>query len=229
MERNRRKKLIIEFNGLPGTGKSTICSKLENYFIAEGYSTIRQFYKTENQSVQSMIFHPKWGYVFIRLFLSSMFVRPLRCRIHGIVSIVKYARMYIEFSRHSRDTVLITDEGLVQAFLSFFHIDSINDNCFLSHLVEFICGICVNFVRVDCYNDAKTVSQRIIGRGNTGARLDSFEETDLLDALNVQNHNLSIIREAFSNYSHFQQVITVDTNNVPSSNAQFIFESVSHK
>ena len=227
MERISRPKLIIEFNGLPGAGKSTISTELEALFTKSGISSIRSYYSKESQKDNKSLFLSlRWCQVLIRLFFLSMTVHPRKDRWPGIIAFVKYLRMYTDFLMSSCDYILITDEGLVQAITSFFHIDTINSHKLMARFIGYIKKADLEFIRVDCQNDINLVYSRIKGRGTTGARLDIMDGQDLLDALEIQSNNLMTIRNCFSESLH-QKVIQLDTNISPSVNANYVFSQAS--
>lgn len=227
MEGISRSKLILEFNGLPGAGKSTISTELQALLTNNGISSIRSYYsKQSHRNNKSLFLSLRWCHALICLFLLSKKVHPKNDRRPGVIAFVKYLRMYTDYLMSSCDSVLIADEGLVQAITSFFHIDTISSNKVLGRFIGYIKKSNIEFIRVDCQNDINRVYLRIKGRGTTGARLDVMDGQALFEALEIQSNNLTTIRNSFSDSLH-QRVIRLDTNLSPSINANYIFSQVS--
>lgn len=227
MGRNSQPKLILEFNGLPGSGKSTISSELESLFNNNGISSIRSYYsKGFHRNNKTLFLNPKWCYVIICLFFFAMKVYPRKDRKSGVIAFVSYLRMYTDYLRAAQDTILIADEGLVQAITSFFHLDAISSHRQIERFLSFIKKDKIEFIRVDCQNEIDIAFSRIKGRGETGARLDVMEGKELMEALVVQSDNLRLIRDIFSN-ALYQRVIHIDTKLSPAFNASVIYNELS--
>ena len=199
------KKTIIEFNGLPGTGKSTIARSLESQLISSGVKAIRSY-----GSIQPKVSFGYWKYCLC-ICLFSFRIRPLKIRKNGISAFLKYVRMYPYFVKSSSDDVLIIDQGLLQAILSIAHTDQLVVTNSLRRLVKSVIPSDARFIRVDCECSPELSFSRIRERGITGGRLDVMPDSELTESLTVQNKSLTQLRQVFDDTRIDMTAIELDT------------------
>lgn len=224
MEQTCNGQYIIEFNGLPGTGKSTIANYIESILKGQGYVVYREYFCNQHQrNNKSLFFSMRWLLLIAKICLLSLSIKPLKNRINGIIAFVKYLRMYYVFYKIETNAILITDEGIIQAITSIFHLDRIEDDSIVKKILNLVKDRGMLIFRVDCKSDVELSSSRIEQRGLTGARLDSLEPKKRIDALMTQAANLDVIR-SLSSEALYWSAIAVDTSLSPEYNAQIICE-----
>ena len=222
MEHACCKKYVIEFNGLPGTGKTTIANYVESLLKDSGLDISREYYKRQkHKNNRTLLVSAKHLLLITKLFLLSLFICPLRKRVNGIVAFAKYIRMYDDYSKRDGGSILITDEGIIQAISSIYHRDRIKNKRIINVLLRIINNNGLSIVRIDCTSNVALSSSRIIERGLTGARLDSLGYQERIEALATQSFNFGVIRERASNLLSWD-CINVDTSLRPEVNAQVI-------
>lgn len=223
MESVSKYKLIIEFNGLPGTGKTTIANYVESTLKEQGLKVYREFYYNEkHKNIKSIFVSVKWSFLAFRLFLLTILIKPRKNRKNGIIAFVKYIRMYHDYLRSKDNSVLITDEGILQAITSIYYLDPIINKQIVERLIN---NVSIKIVRVDCLSNVELSAQRIEQRGITGARLDRLESNTRTSALSIQASNFEIIR-TLANEILDMDCIVVDTIESPVKNACLVCEKI---
>lgn len=226
MEQTCNGQYIIEFNGLPGTGKSTIANYVESVLKGQGCVVYREYFCNQHQrNNKSLFFSMRWIMVISRLYLLSLSIKPLKNRINGVIAFAKYLRMYYVFYKKETNAILITDEGIIQAITSIFHLDRLEDDSIVKKILNWVNDRGMLIFRVDCKSDVELSSSRIEQRGLTGARLDSLEPKKRIDALMTQAANLDVIRSLTSEALDWS-AIAIDASLSPGYNAQIICEKI---
>ena len=122
--------MIIEFTGLPGSGKSTICKELENWLKSLGYDVVNWIYYTSHMSKirrvahkikVSMIFlwaHPILFRGVFRLVRASRQNRK-KDVLSQLLNLVYVSALYQLYSKEKyQDTIVLFDQGKIQALIS---------------------------------------------------------------------------------------------------------------
>lgn len=223
MESFNRPSIIIEFNGLPGTGKTTISRCLNKYLSENGIITLTDFSKNRirrnhySTLLNLSCLHLKWI-----LFRYWNTINTTDNRTGRDFVIMHFFRMYKDFL-NTKGCVLIKDQGIIQALLSMAHLNRINSSKPLDEVVKYLFRSDVMFVRIDCKTDVNISYDRINSRPTFNARLDNISNDQLMHSLSTQSHNLSIIRDSFNSiYSSNMMVLRIDTNEPYTKNAELI-------
>ena len=109
---------IIEFNGLPGVGKSTITQCLENLAKKQEIPFYKTYYRHsfERRAI-SLIFRP----TILKLLPSIMRYAKAYCskgQIKYMVGFLAYVREYLDFKKEIKRGLLVSDQGIVQDFIN---------------------------------------------------------------------------------------------------------------
>lgn len=217
---------IIEFNGLPGSGKSTITSKLK--LIAE-----QNKWKVEDSSC-----FKKFGTSPYMVFLNHkcLALLPLLIRLKGlriynkkeigqIIRFLNYVRSYECFIKmQPKSAVLLQDEGIIQALVSILFVDPIDGKYnVIRKIFNRLKGYGINWYQVNLDNDAQLSYERIIKRGTNLGRMDLMNEKELKASLNIQKETFSFIRNVVSDSGIATSIMNVDTCGNAEQNASIIF------
>lgn len=219
------KKIIIEFNGLPGCGKSTVVDKL--LFNLENTTIPYDLPFGKFRRMISALFDGSVSF----LFFSSMFI--LKCRssnwkekINNLLGAHYYYQMYLHFVNHSSYKYLVVDQGLLQFISSFAYMDKIESENWLIKLFK-ICNKGIyksNIAVINCDVDIDTSLSRISKRGKPdNSRLDMLYRISperARVALLTQKTNFEIIRRIAikADFSAFS--INLDMSKTPDENVQ---------
>ena len=197
--------MIIEFNGLPGTGKTTVCKALAARLEGNRPYTFGRFPK--DGRIKRYISYVTEGCVtFYKLgikFSDSVCIsngvtdKEIIKKNRGLIfRLIKYYRAYLAFCRKARkDEVMLMDEGLVHGLLTTAHGREITSTEQLDAFLRFLKKKGIALTCVNCLADVSLSEGRIAGRGDTGARLDVCDAEERARILTVQEKNLAIIRQ----------------------------------
>lgn len=214
--------MIIEINGLPGIGKTTVAKALGS-ILEENKRKCIYRYETQKSFVERYI-----GYLFdgsIPLyFLLSKYVKTFENdrmnRIRIASTVVFYYRMYRDFEKKHLDEIMIIDQGIVQALISIAYASAIPSFFELEAIIEYI-EKKVHFLRIDCINAISISNDRIITRNTSAGRLDVLKEEKRVSVLEIQKHNFKVVR-AVSDRISANLLTPIDTQSRPEVNAELI-------
>lgn len=218
--------VVFEFNGLPGTGKTTIQNELGKLFKADNIEYCTLYYKQKlHQRAVSLLLSPWLLGLFFKLKSYTKFFAKKQNRSWHIAGILSFVRSYRDFPLQDEIKVLIQDQGVVQNFVSIAHHDPIRSIESLDKAIDWIVKKKATFVRIECELDAELSMQRIQLRATTGSRLDTMGIEERKQILLTQQDNFRIVREAFDKSGAFP-VISISTRLKPEENAQIIYQQM---
>lgn len=222
MENNIGSSIIIEFNGLPGCGKSTVCRALENLLNEKKITTSQRYYrKAHHQHFSSLLFdYHSWIITFIAI-LYSLTIKPLRVRKLYPFVLASFYRMYRNFRSDNKNTVLLVDQGVIQAFVSLSFLDDLKINRLCKWLVMFYCSQKVKFVRIDCNSNIESAAHRIKSRLQHGIRFEKMTDDELSKNMLQQCGSFSKIRSLFDKCQ--SESIKIEMEKDPNENALIIY------
>ena len=121
MEFVNKKTVIVEFNGLPGTGKTTISRLLAENLVKEYDKVFCGYYRHSYQDyTYSMFMSPSYYCRALSIYrYSRCFITPKSIR-YSLVPL-KYIRMYEHFVKDKVNGGLIIDQGFIQGLISLAH------------------------------------------------------------------------------------------------------------
>lgn len=227
------KPVLVEFNGLPGSGKTTVANLLFNKLEASGYNVDQR----ENTYLINRMgsLGRKWrmlksGGVILpwRLFNFYLSIEPLRLdRLHQIKRIYawtsSYVRLYGEGGRGW--DVVIVSEGFVQAVVSAVFLDVFGKKKELQDLLSYFLAKNFNIVIVDCVIDENEASERILARKGTKGRFDQMAVTHLEGNLARHNRNLEIVRRNLR-YMGCPETVKIDMGKTAEENCELVYQFV---
>lgn len=221
METHTRGPVVIEFNGLPGCGKTTTARALRDTFAESHYSSVFSYYK-------SSWFRKKIGQLFwyknirllIRLLRLALSQKNFFASLPGVLAICRYNQMYNMFAQNGED-ILIIDQGIVQGFLSMSHTNAIANIILLDKIARHLHFKDLSLIMVNCDISVKESLKRIKERQTNGGRLDKMSFLDLVKALRVQDNNLQIIRSCIMGNIPLA-CITINTHDTVKDNVEKI-------
>ena len=217
---------IIEFNGLPGTGKTTISQLLEEYLRKENIPVYNSnFRHSFSEKTYSLLLAPGYFRRIIELHnYSKHFVNTPSLR--NTLIPLRYIRMYNHFVNDNKSGDLIIDQGFVQGLISLAHTEFFPKEDDLANLLASSClqRIPIIFINCDCSVD-KTI-QRLLSRQSQGSRLQLLEYDELKRAMMVQYNNLKTLRSLMTKVYPDIRCISVDAELSPESNAKTIIDKI---
>jgi thymidylate kinase len=221
------KSIIIEFNGLPATGKTTIANALVSLLEEDGIQCVRHFLKHKWQKNGRTVFlSPKLFRLFVILKRFADSIKPPRNRFTHIMGEMYHYRSYRDLLHDLKDKrVFIVDQGLIQSIISIAHTDRILDEDSLKKVVSYYCDNNIEFFCVNCKVDPNLSFERIRNRPDNTARMHQIPREQLLDAMKMQAVNFDMVRRFFSDRLNVK-VVNIDTELDPADNARIIYNAI---
>lgn len=198
--------IIVDFNGLPGCGKSTYVSTLYKK-ITEAGDICYLFNKNEY-----MVLHNKAGKIkdYMRLLLLPNFVYCIKMllkwkktKFNRKISIKdkiwKTLRIVIlddKIHRLSKieDGILLIDQGIIQDYADFFIDKELSENEIMRYTNKFA-DIANKIIFVNCKITVEETIKRIKKRDRKKYDVDKMPEKELKEYLRLQQENLTKIRK----------------------------------
>lgn len=217
--------MIIEFNGLPGTGKTTVAESLKHKLESDGIVCSLN-YNVEESKIKryfSYLFDGSIHLYFLGIKYADKSSVPLNKEKRRMVQLlIGYYRMYRTFMKKESDKVLIIDQGIIQAFISIVHTDKLISTVELNRILRFLKKRGIDFKRVSCKTDVELSASRIRLRNTDAGRLDKFFGLELFSALKEQENSFEKIRKSANEILPAAEII-IDTNLPIEENANIIY------
>lgn len=233
---NIKKPVLVEFNGLPGSGKTTVANLLYSRFETAGYNVDER----ENTYLINRLgsFSRYWkmlksGGILLpwRLFSYYLSIEPLKLdRLRQVKRIYDWTASYVRlFEQGGRGwDVVIVSEGFVQAVVSAVFLDDFGKKKELQHMLGYFLNRNFNIVIVDCIIDESVATKRIMSRlGKTG-RFDRMAVTHIEGNLIRHNKNLEIVRRNLR-YMGCPETVRIDMEKSPEENCELVYQVVERK
>ena len=219
---NFKNPIIIEFNGLPGSGKTTTSKILQNRFECNKQKTFnRYFRKKYHRNVYSVLFTFRYRKI-LKAIIKYLNAFPTKVKKSIVYSYVSYIRMYNNFFDDNNKGVLLIDQGIVQSLISLAHNKSLPVNDDLRDLLLSSKFNRIPIIFINCLSDEKLSMSRIEAREFRGARVDTMNKTEMYRTLCAQSRNFDKIRTALKELYPDLHVINIDMNESPESNVELI-------
>lgn len=186
----------MEFNGLPGSGKTTLANLLKSKLDLQGHKTFLRYYKHSfPYRHYCTLFLPHY---YRLIYLINQYSHSFSTRKSLIrkLSIVNYVKMYIDFVSNNKSGILIIDQGILQSIVSLAFDELFPDNDKLIAILQ-ECGIGdLPLVIVNCSVPLAISEERIEKRGpkSSGFRLDSLDVEKRVNVLETESVNFETIR-----------------------------------
>jgi len=200
--------MIIEFNGLPGCGKTTIKTTLMNKINQKIKSIGVSDYSAENSGklkrlfvklgrILSIIcpFNLNFSLKCLKLYFKSSSVTEFLSKsfYEDLIAVSYIVYLYREYKKN-KNRVLVVDEGIIQVISSAITVKNVKEkyiddiiNDFLALKKRYM------FINYDC--DVNLSFERIKKRNRNSAAIDSLEGESLIGYLNKYKLNLNEIRQ----------------------------------
>lgn len=220
------KPIIVEFNGLPGLGKTTVSKLLIDELNREGYTTIRNY----RRNVFHTLHHPFPELYNLKLFrLVSAYAKsipPVGTRRTHVHWTNFYAQKYESIMKDCNVDFAIIDEGIIQFFQAMAYDDNLPESSLVDSIVMELKLKGIQFIRVDLVNNVEIAARRVLSRPSRGLAYESMKQDELFSTLRTEAANFEYLRSVFSKVYKDQVVITINTLDDPERNANLIKESL---
>jgi len=219
---------FIEFNGLPGCGKTTISGELYNLMGAHGmppvyYNDVREkFPEGIWKRILHIIFKLRLREIADLYKISLCFDKiSFKERWIRILYVEQIAYNYRKFQADTR--ICIADQGLIQGIISIGYIHDFRSlaskSDFVHRTFEFLRPYYDEILFVSTQIDVKDSYTRLRGRKNNFGRFDKVSDDDLLQLnLKKQEEIFRLIWESCITKGIY--AVTINGNDSPKNNAE---------
>lgn len=222
--------VIVEFNGLPGLGKTTVAEFLIKRLNEKGYKTVNRYYR---RNILYTLHHPfpeLFNLSLYRLVKSySAMIPPINTKRTHVHWINFYVQKYLAIQKYSDADFAIIDEAIIQFWVAIAFQDRMPKSKLVESIISKIKQLGIQFIRVDCIHHIDEAADRIISRPQKGMMLENLPPQELKRTLEVEAYNFDYLRSVFSQIFEGQQVITIDTLSTPEENVKIIEEVLLHR
>lgn len=219
---------IVEFCGIPGTGKTSIKTQLEEKYQGKVVSEIEIKKLIPNRNLKLVLFYIKpknFVYFILTLLLLLRNIANTRQNFHFFVKILLMNFYKSQFISHKiSKQYFFIDEGIIQALVSMWYNQEMKKSYMLKKILlysyqnsnELICY---------CKIEEQTAKNRIRARNKMQGRLDKIkQDEELLKILKVQKENFLVILEMLKG-----KEIKIDTQQEIEKNLQILYKKVGEK
>ncbi|OFV72446.1 hypothetical protein ACWI_00490 [Acetobacterium wieringae] len=200
---NNNKIVFLEFNGIPGSGKTTLSNNvIENLkaidYPVESYQRfIQKPTRKDLKQLVKYLIHLKpssfrMGYLGMMYLLTN---RKINCENWlRVVSIIILDDLYLKKSIENRAEVILVDQGIIQQLVSIMYETELVTDRFakkiIAHLKKRVPNLYIINVALDVTDSFDRLNQRV---GNI-SRIQQLNRKNGIRTLKIQQKNFDIIR-----------------------------------
>lgn len=214
--------VILEFNGLPAVGKSTIAKELSRSLTDSGIKCYSKYRRHSRYIKLEKLCSIGCWKVYLTSLCFTLSLKPRCEEKYGPKKFVSFYKTYKDFLTKNDDSVLIMGQGVFQDIISAIHLGKMGNTRCLLKLIQSFSSIGTSFIRIDCDADIDIVHSRLTRRTNGGSRFDKIKDGTAKEKLNYQKEHFSIVRSIFSQVFPNDSVIHLDTSNTIDQNVNII-------
>ena len=223
--------MIIEFNGLPGMGKTTVAQTL-NRELSYNYD-VKLKYRLYESKVRRLFSYLVDGsaYLYALTYRYTKYSTKhyKRDNLKYIQVLIAYYRMYRSFLKKHPNDILIVDQGMMQALVSIHYDNMIISTQYAERIFRFLNKKNITVAFVNCENDRAIAVQRIKERNTVDGRLDVCSAEEREKVLDVQLYNFDVLRAACSKTMKECKNLNINMNNDPERNSLQLMEQLGLK
>lgn len=221
--------IFVEFYGLTGGGKSTVCNALSKILIEDDLS-VERFDVFFNQTSKRKFWRLKLMFYtgIVNNLITMLRILWVYFKIdkkrRGDIKHCRFVLVNFMMAKYILSTlecnVILCDQGLIQSIVSLFYDRCIDNNYVVKEVIDCLGKkISYNWQIIKVENKSEIVEERIASRITKESRLDFLNVKEVRNILLTQKSNFKLIEKFCSTY---QQYI-IDTNNAPEENAIKIY------
>ena len=209
MEKNAGKIRIVEFNGTPGCGKTTIVKSLaERVDCGVKYDHYRS---RISRNVYSMLMNPRY-YSLSKRVCQYANLYPQKHELSRCLLPAFFLRKYRFFLEDDSVHLLLVDQGFVQSIISLVHTNKMIESELLDDIVEHSGLDELPILMVNCECEAEVSVERIKGRVNNGARVHAMSDDDMYQTIKNQINGFCCMRAVLKKTCPDVKTITINTS-----------------
>lgn len=198
----------IEFNGIPGSGKTTICKSLSSELTKQGVNieALQDYSFYYSKHKVKRIIDSLFEIAFVKHITLYAFIEIFRnCKFKNVKIQLVTLRNYLLLHRCLRikkDCILISDQCIIQNVLSCFFDIEISSTCNLSESLETISYSLPMTLSVNVIAEPSVADERMNNRNTREGRLDWLSSEDRIKILEIQKKNLDYLNKTTEGFIH---------------------------
>lgn len=210
--------MIVEFVGLPASGKSTLANNLKAELAKRDYRVavwgdITKEYKEASiiKKLKCVPYKKLWTY--LRLF-SSLPLSPKRKWYHYFF-FIKIEMLYLFATKYSSYDLVLNEHGIVQQSVSFLCGDHcVSESSYCCVLKDLFGKESKINICVECSINLETAMKRMIKRNRvTEGRLDAVTDLEILRGMFLaESKNFDIVLKLFKENCTSKKYLIIDAN-----------------
>lgn len=220
---------IIEFNGLPGCGKSTICNEILRKSNKDKIISLNDVISLNSENRTKNMFNLIKTLISFKLFSFNIKVIKFSLRFGVNYTRLIFAARLIKFngnlhyySKEYPQKIAILDEGYIQYLTSIPHNREVDITRELKDIVKYVKAN-HNLTYIHCEVDEEINYFRLSNRSLTASRFDILSKRELVDVLKIKHKNICTIRSLMDKK---REGIYVDTSEQIDFNISMIIKSL---
>ncbi|MFL2095833.1 hypothetical protein [Marinilactibacillus psychrotolerans] len=201
---NSNKPLLVEFNGIPGSGKTTTVNELVQTLKSRKLKVLTledvYFYKEKNTFSKLLTtFKALLSYKILKsnymIFKFLFYFSFNLSRLLFALRLVKLNYQLLRVYENENCDLIVLEEGIIQYTANIPHIDSFDKLTILNDLLLNMLRPYNNILLINCDIDLKESVRRIYKRGLKNRRFDVMKEDELLSGLKENSRLFNVMRE----------------------------------
>lgn len=226
-KKKRKTPVIIEFNGLPGLGKTTVVNALIKELRSHGYKVVDRQYRTNRLQTTRKPMPEFFSLSLYRLVRSySHIIPPIGPKQRYVNWTNFYAWKYNSIIKRGNLDYAVVDEGIIQFFVSMARAEKMPESVLVDKVVLKLKSLGISFVRVDCENHVEEACLRVMSRPARGLAFERMSKEELFQSMSNWAYNIDYLRSVFSRIYDNQLVIPIDTKDPVDYNVQMIYKKI---
>ncbi len=192
--------IIIEFNGLPGSGKTTLSKKIidnlrKNNINGMLYQEYKEMYQKKLKLIDMLFFAFKllnisnWKFLYYTFFCANKDYKLNKNRFKKTYSVLYFYINMKDMKKRSDIDVVVFDQGIVQAIISIIYLDGFYSEKYIKGILK-----CLNktigemhIINIDLSIDGAL--ERVMDRKNLLCKIDRMNVVDAQEMLEI-NYNI---------------------------------------
>jgi gluconate kinase len=220
---------IIEFNGLPGCGKSTICNEVLKKFSKDKIISLDDVINLNSENRIKNMFNLIKILINLKLFGFNIRIIKFSLRFGFDYTRLIFAARLIKFngnlhyySKEYPEKIVILEEGYIQYLTSIPHNFEVVITKELKDIVKYVKAN-YNLTYIHCEIDDETNYNRLSNRNFTASRFDALSKKELEEILKIKYKNICTFRSLMDNK---REGIYVDTSELVDINMRLIIKGL---
>lgn len=228
MYRKNKHIRIVEFVGVPGCGKTTICRSMVDNSLGIHFLSCDTYPFPVGTLNKLLFFFQDFSICYFFALVYYIFANNISRKKQMFVYMINLRMKYVRFFREHRndDSILLVDQGLVQGLgsMSLGHdkVKSVG----LSFLLKYWKIFESSMLMINCVIPVEESSRRLSERNTLGGAFDRLRGKDLINSMSSHVRLLESVKNELSEKGFHMNRVTINTLNTIDNNIKRIFQEI---